>query len=222
MDRSILEKNKIKELKNSFIFKVVDKKKILANFSLRFTGNIISKLLGFITLPIVARALGPDLFGSWNLIIAILGYIAIPINFGFTPYGLREVAKKHGNTELVVNKILSARLLLTFFSLVVSTLVIVLIYHTNSVLLISIIVGYILVVSQAVNIEFYYLGTKKLFLPTVSQLCGQLFYVLGTLFFVKKQQDFILLIILYSSYYLINSLINILYYLKDSKIKKVR
>lgn len=135
--------------------------KFLSKFSLRFLANIFSKVLGIITLPIIASVFGPDLFGSWNLVLVILGYVSILTNFGFVPYGIREIAKKESEHVVIVNNILSARLALSILAMFLSTIIIYFIDDRESIFIFAVIIGYISIFANAINLEFYFLGKKK-------------------------------------------------------------
>ena len=67
---------------------------VFCNISFRVGGQIAAKLLGLVSVPIIARALGPEMYGQWNEILLISQYALIPINFGFLAFGVRKIAQK--------------------------------------------------------------------------------------------------------------------------------
>lgn len=195
--------------------------KIGANFSTRIMGNIVSKILGIITLPIIARALGPEGFGGFNLVIVILGYSALLVDFGFTTYGVRESAKQKDSTTLV-SQIISARLTLALGSILVSALLLVLIFSNNIGFVFTVCIGFIWVTAQASNIDFHFFGKKNMLIPTINQISGQIFYVLAVVFLIRYPSQLRLLVLFYSLYYLWASGLGILVYLKKNHSLRIR
>lgn len=191
-------------------------RKIGMNFSTRITGNVLNKLIGLVTIPIMARALGPDGYGQFNLIMVILSYTALIGDFGFSTYGVREAAKQQ-NTQAVINQIFSARLTLVLVSMLVSTVVVFIIFMKNLDFILIIYIGYIWVISQGINIDFYYFGIGNMLIPTSSQISGQVLYALAVIFFIKQPAHLPLLVLLYSLYYLWASSFGILLYLKRNQ-----
>lgn len=177
-------------------------KRVFKNFSWRFSTNLLSKLLGLITLPIISRAFGPDVFGRWNTLLTMLGYVSIPFTAGIVTYGVREVAK--GN-ESEVGKILSSRLLICIVSYLVSLIILYFIIGVAYEFMLAMTIGIVYLVSIAINVEYYYIGTSNFKVPALSQFIGQLFYLIGVVLFIRNQGDFIALAIIYFLYYLLNS-----------------
>lgn len=189
---------------------------LISNFSIRITGNTISKVLSFVTVPIISRSLGPETYGNYNLIIVILSYTAILINWGFRPIGIRETASGQGTKT--VRDFLSTRLLLSFFSILISTLTTTIIYFTETTILISIFIGFIFVLAQTVNIDFFYFGKGNMLVPTASQIFGQLIYVAGVVIFINNPGDLWKLVGLYGTYNMVTSMAMICIYLRKEKI----
>lgn len=177
-------------------------KKVFKNFSWRFSTNLFSKLLGLITLPIISRAFGPDVFGRWNTLLTMLGYVSIPFTAGIVTYGVREVAK--GN-ESEIGKIMSSRLLIGVVSYIVSLVILYFVIGVAYEFMIAMVLGIIYLIAIAINIEYYYIGTSNFKVPAFSLFTGQLFYLAGVVFFIRNQGDFITLVIIYFLYYLLNS-----------------
>lgn len=156
-------------------------------------GNTFSKLLGLITIPIIARALGSEGYGQFNLTLVTLGYIALLVDFGSTAYGVKECAKEPDASE-IVNKILSARLTYVLFSVVVSIPVVFLLFRNPPGMVYVVFIGYIYVLAMGLNIDFFYFGKGNMLIPTMGQLTGQILYVLAVFFFISKKSDLPLLV----------------------------
>lgn len=193
-------------------------RKIVLNFSTRIMGNVISKVLGFITIPIIARALGPEGYGQFNLIMVILSYTALIVDFGFRTYGVRESAKQQ-NSQAIVSRIVSARLTFALASILVSMMVIFFLFSRDLSFVMMVYIGYIWVIAQGLNIDYYYFGKKNMLIPAFSQISGQLIYVIAVIFFIKHRAQLPLLILFYSLYYLWASFMGIaLFFKKNQRI----
>lgn len=192
--------------------------KITFNFSIRIAGNVISKLLAVVTIPIIARALGPEAYGNYNLVIVILTYTGLAVNFGFTVYGIREVAQAEDLNELV-SSIISARFSLCCFSILLSGLIVIFIFHNHAHLLIAIFLGFTMVVAQVFENDFYFFGKGNMVIPSVAQIIGRLVFTLGVFLFIKRSSHLVLLVSLYSLYYMIASGIGIFFLLKKVSFK---
>jgi len=195
-------------------------KRIVSNFSFRIFGNIISRSLVVITIPIIARAFGPATYGNWNLILVIISYALLPVDYGFSTHGLREIAceKDKIKREEIVSTILSARLTISIITFVIATILIILFFRNNIGLMLSMSIGTLFIISQALNIDFFFIAIKNLFIPTLSQILGQLTYVACVFIFIKKPEDLLLLVVFYLSYYFIIAFIMIILYGRDYKL----
>lgn len=145
----------------------------------------------------------------------MLSYMAIPFTFGIVNYGVREVAK--GN-EREVGNILSSRILLCLTSYVVSLFVIYFFIGVSPEMFLALTIGLIYLMSIAMNVEYYYIGTSNFKLPAISQITGQVVYVICILFFIKNQNDFIYLSIIYFCYYFISSSVLLFCFPKKSEL----
>jgi len=179
-----------------YLEKIKKYKKFFLNFSFRSLANFISKFFGLITLPIITRALGPETFGSYNLIQIIVQYTIIPVGLlGLRKYGIREIANGRKNNTYV-NEIISLHLSVAIIAVIVSALIVFVIFRDNLTLLFATFLAYIIVFANVSDIEFFYVAKKDLAFPTIARLIGQLVYVLGVFLFIKTENDLWVLVIL--------------------------
>lgn len=193
-------------------------KKIFFNLSARVTGNIISKILGFVTLPFISRAIGPEGYGDYNLIITLVSYIAILVNWGYSPYGIRETAKTV-NTTSIVNDIISTRFTFGIITIALVAFVLYFFLNDNIELYYNILIGFGLIISQVFNLDYYFFGKKKLLIPTISQLTGQIVFVAGVVLYIRTINDLRFLLILYVMYQILTSFLMFGIYVAKNTIK---
>lgn len=197
----------IKSIKSIFKFK-----NLIYNFSIRSFANLLSKLMGLITLPIIARALGPESYGNYNIVNIVLLYTALPMALlGLRSYGIREIAAKRKDTNYA-NDILSMQFSITILATSVSFLICFFLFKSNYLLISALIIGYVSVFARSLDLEFFYVSQKNLAFPTYASLFGQLFYVIGVVLFIKSPNDFPLLVFLASITILISDIIQITKY----------
>jgi O-antigen/teichoic acid export membrane protein len=69
------------------------KNKIISNFKFVASGDLLCRLIGFITVILLARYLGPEGYGKYSLIISF-GYIFLIIsNFGIDTLSIKDISK---------------------------------------------------------------------------------------------------------------------------------
>lgn len=200
----------IRSIKSIFKFK-----NLFYNFSIRSFANLVSKLMGLITLPIIARALGPESYGNYNLVNIVLLYTALPMAIlGLRSYGIREIAAKRKETSYA-NDILSMQFSITLVATLISLLICFFLFENNYLLITALIFGYVSVFARSLDLEFFYVSQKNLAFPTYASLFGQVFYVIGVILFIKSPSDFPLLVFLGSITIIISDIIQIAKYHKQ-------
>jgi len=90
--------------------------RIVKNFVSLTAANIISKLIGFVTIAYLARVLHASGFGQISFAQAIIAYSALFTNLGLTTFGIREIARDKKQIKKYVNNILTLRMVLTVVS----------------------------------------------------------------------------------------------------------
>lgn len=181
---------------------------IFRNISFRVGGQIVSKMLSLISVPIIARALGPEMYGQWNIILLLVQYAAIAINFGQIMYGVRKVAQGD-DPSTTLSDVISGRVVLASLSILVSAIVVYFLYHTNHIMFLASLVSLLIIAAMAVNPEFYFFGVKKMLAPSVSQTGSFSLYVLMVILMVRTPDDLLVLSIAYTLYQLCMSAITL-------------
>ncbi len=169
-------------------------RKLFINFSFRSAANLFSKVIGIITLPIITRALGPEGYGDYSLVNIVLQYTILPIGLlGLRPYGIRELAKNNQKNDYALN-ILSMQFTMALIAVLVSSVVALILFKSNQLLLIAIFISYISVFANSLNLDFFFVAKKKIIFPAVARLIGQFFFVLGVVLFIKNPNDIPILV----------------------------
>ena len=197
-------------------------KKFAFHFSTRSLTNLFSKLLGLITLPIIARALGPEAYGNYNLVMVIVQYTALPIGLlGLRSYGIREIAAGRKGTSYAMD-ILSLHFSMAIISICISLIIAYFIFKSNVLFLLAIVLGYLIVFAQAFDLEFFFVSQKDLAFPTLAKIIGQIFYVIGVVLFIKKPNDFVILVLLAALSPAVGDIIQLKRYLKNHSLFRLK
>lgn len=188
---------------------------IFFNISNRLLFVILGKLIGFFSIPIITRALGPENFGIYSYILAIGSYSLLPSNWGFVAKGIRDIAKNTNSSEEIVNKITSARIILWGIGAIITILLCLFFFDKHTMLLIVIVT--ISNISLAASLDYFFYGKKNTFLPSISHFVGQLFFLFMVYLFIKEESDLSLLLFLFIISYSIECIILFFFYSKEYK-----
>lgn len=85
---------------------------IVKNFLSLTAANAASKLTGLATVIYLARVLGPGDFGKINFAMAFISYFAMLAHLCVNTIGTREISQRPAETEAIIDRILSLKLLL--------------------------------------------------------------------------------------------------------------
>ena len=190
--------------------------KLVINFISKLGVDSVSKLIGFITLPLITRALGPDGYGQFAYLFVILSYFGFFIDFGYLSYGTNKLCEKT-DSRIVIGKIISLQLLTAVFSYIILIIVAYFFLDTGKYILLLIFSS--IFISQIFSIRYYYLAGNKLYYNSISELAGQLIYAaLIFTVFINHQSVFTLIIVSIIQAY-VTALFLFLPYIRKNKIE---
>jgi len=168
--------------------------KLIINFISKIGVDSISRLIGFLTLPIITRALGPEGYGSYSYLFVIVSYFGFFIDFGYLNYGTNKLCDKT-DSSTVLGKIISLQLLTLIITY--SVLIVAGYFIFDSDKYILLLIFSVTYISQIFAIRYYYLANNKLYYNSVSELAGQLVYA-GLIFFIFTKFHSVTVLIIFS------------------------
>ena len=190
--------------------------KLVINFISKLGVDSVSKLIGFITLPLITRALGPEGYGQFAYLFVILSYFGFFIDFGYLSYGTNKLCEKT-DSRVVIGKIISLQLLTAIFSYIILIIVAYFFLETGKYILLLVFSS--IFISQIFSIRYYYLAGNKLYYNSISELAGQLIYAaLIFTVFINHQSVFTLIIVSLVQAY-VTAIFLFLPYIRKNKIK---
>ena len=167
--------------------------KLILNFVSKLGVDSVSRLIGFITLPLITRLLGPEGYGQFTYLFVILSYFGFFIDFGYINYGTNKLCDKI-DSRVVIGKIISLQIITAAFSFIV--LLIVSYFFLESDKYILLVIFSATFISQIFSIKYYYLAAGKLYFNSVSELAGQLIYTALIFIFFTSNPSVLFLIII--------------------------
>lgn len=190
--------------------------KLIINFISKIGVDSISRLIGFLTLPIITRALGPEGYGLYSYLFVVVSYFGFFIDFGYLSYGTNRLCDKV-DSRTVIGKIISLQLLTLIITY--SVLIIAGYFIFDSDKYILILIFSLTYISQIFAIRYYYLANNKLYYNSISELAGQIVYA-GLIFLVFTQVHSVIVLIIFSVIQtLVTSIFLFIPYIKKNSIK---
>lgn len=154
--------------------------KLFINFISKLGIDTIARLIGFVILPLITRALGPEGYGQFTYLFVILSYFGFFIDFGYLSYGTNKLCEKV-DSKIVIGKIISLQLLTSIISFII--LIIVARFFLQWEKYILLLIFSLTFLTQIFSIKYYYLANNRLYYNSLSELAGQLIYA-GLVFLV--------------------------------------
>lgn len=169
-------------------------KRLVRNFFSLSLVQFANNFLPLLTVPIIARIIGPDKFGAINFAAAIVTYFSLLINYGFDLTATRAIARAPQDPE-ARNKIFSEILFSKAFLLALSLLIFV-----PSLFLVPALAAdktlfiytYIACFSLVLTPNWLYQGMQELHQIAVFNFVSKLLFTLSILFIVKREEDYAL------------------------------
>lgn len=188
-------------------------RKLFFNFSSQFLVNILSQLLGLLTLPYITRILGPEKFGEYNLAASFLGYLGIFASFGYTQYVARELPRLKDVSELV-NPTQTLYLMMSTLGFTIMLSVAFIVNAGHDFFLICIVLG-IGTISGTFGFSGVFIAKDQLFRVSYLRLIGQSLFI-PLMFIIIKNPDHLVRYALLnvSCYVLLPNLISSFLYFK--------
>ena len=87
-------------------------RRTVTGFVAMSSATLFAQIIGFFMLAVIARRLGAQDVGSYSFALNLMGYFAIPANFGVTALATRELARDHERVKPLVGDILALQGLL--------------------------------------------------------------------------------------------------------------
>lgn len=118
--------------------------KIGINTLFQSVGKIITGALGFISVALLTRYLGPTQYGNFSLVFAYLAFFSILADFGLYTTMINHIAKNHENKASIYSTFFWIKIILTFATSILA-LIVLLFFHYSFIVNFAICLGAIAV-----------------------------------------------------------------------------
>jgi len=81
-------------------------RRMVGGFAVLSAATLLAQVLGFILLAVAARRLGPGPIGSFSFAVSLVGYFAIPANFGVTALAIRDISRDPASVRQVMGEVI--------------------------------------------------------------------------------------------------------------------
>lgn len=167
-------------------------KTLISNFSYLTLLKCLGMIFPLITYPIVIRAVGADKYGLVIYASAIIAYLRIVINFGFDVSATKKSSENREDKDklsVIYSSVITLKLLIFFFSLLVTIPFLILINYSDSILLL-LFLG--LCLQEIFFPVWLFQGLEEMKFITIISFASNCLYVLLLFFFIKKETDYYL------------------------------
>ncbi len=166
-------------------------KKHLQNMFYLFSGDILSRVAGFLATVYLARVLGKANFGLIHLGMALLSYAMLVAHFGLPTLGTRHIAAKDKNPGEFAGQIFTTRFLLSITAFIIAFIIIPLTAPSELALEIIIIYMFFLFPSTLLP-DWYFQGEQQMGAIAVGNALGMFSYLIFILIWVQQPADTLL------------------------------
>lgn len=150
--------------------------------------QLVTMAAGVVTAVVLARALGPALYGILGFGVAVLSYLGLLVNMGMDVHGVREIARRPTHGRRLVDMIVSTRLL--FAAALFGALVVAVPYFgwSDDVRDVLIIQG-IGLFAVALTVDFFYQAEQRMSIAALRQGGAAIIGALAVILLVAGPED---------------------------------
>lgn len=156
-------------------------------------------IIGFLSIPYLTRVLGAETYGRVGVGTAFYSYVQLILDFGFILSATARIAQHRDNTvdlNVVFSATMAAKLLLIVIC-GVATVVLCITVELFSSDPIFFAMYYLYAVANCLLPDFVYRGFEYMRPITIRTVLVKLVFLLGLFFFVKSENDYLLVPVLY-------------------------
>jgi O-antigen/teichoic acid export membrane protein len=96
---------------------VIGGKKIAMNTFFLLLSSIFNAVISIVTTSIIAKSIGPELYGKYTFSLSFIYIFSVLANFGLESFFIRETARNHANIAIIAD-IFHLKILLAIFTII--------------------------------------------------------------------------------------------------------
>ena len=168
---------------------VMDSKRVINNSIALLVMDMSSKIVPLITFPWILRALGPESYGKVGFAAAVTGFFGLLASPGFTTFGIRESARATETPRSLVQKLMSARIMLALCSFVLLLLFTFTLAPKDSLTRVLLLVSGTNFLMTSVDVQWLYIGQSRMWRVSSATMLAQIAYMMVILACVRRPSD---------------------------------
>lgn len=183
---------------------IKERKTVLDNFISLSTLQSINYILPVLVLPYLIRVIGPEKFGLIAFAQALIQYLMIFTDYGFSLSATRKISLCRNDREkvcMIFSSVMTIKILLAFVSFIILLLLITLIPKFKNDWPVFIL-SFGAVIGNTLFPIWFFQGQEKMKFISIINILGGVIYTLSIFIFIKAPQDFILVPMLNSAFFL--------------------
>lgn len=185
--------SKISDIKNRILCSK-DGKTVFANFGYLTLLQVAGYVFPLITMPYLARVIGPDGFGKIAFASAVVVWFQAIADWGFNLTATRDVAQNRDNKDKVshiFSNVLWARCLLTILSgiLLLFFIFIIPYFRENAAV---ILITFLMVPGHILFPDWMFQAIEKMKYTTIFNLIIKLIFTIAVFLFIHDKEDYII------------------------------
>ncbi len=194
---------------------------IFRNIRVLALAKAVTLLTGLIATAWTARSLGPEHFGIIGFGSAFLGYALLFVNLGLSTYAIREIAHNHDKAPLIVDHVLTMRILLALVSGCVYGLVVLAIDMPPLVKAV-LWVQTAQLLGNALIIDFFYQGAERMGVIATREIGTSLATMLAVLALVHGPDDVVAAASITAASIVLNATLVLVRYSREIRLPRLR
>lgn len=184
-----------------------------------FSLNFLNKVIPFISIPLLTSRMGIDVFGTYAIFLATIGFFQLLVNFGLKRTGVNELIgcqNKEEENELFFNILLIRG--------TIASLIIIVLFPLINFLNLSTVSDYLiystpLLIGFALDQEWFFQAKKKMKVITIISFFTRFIYLLFLFYFVLDSGDLEYAILAYAGMFFFQSLLGNIFAIHKYRIK---
>ena len=204
----------ISVLKNFYI----KHKDVVENYFFMTVLQVLNSAFYLLIYPYLIKSLGPDSYGLFVFLYAIINYFIGFVNFGFDMPSIKHIANKTYSVDYIVSIVLTAKIYL----LIISILILFALSFFTSIVSQNILLILLFLPSILSNIflpRWYFQALQRMKIVTVVVLLARLMSVPFILLFVNEPQDLYIYIIIFVLTGLVTAIISMYIIIVKDNVK---
>lgn len=163
---------------------------MLKNLLSLLSAEILIRLIGLFITIYLGRTLGVENFGLLNFAFAIAAYFALPVNFGFTDYGILHVSRDRTAEHIgfQVGQLLGLRLTIGIGCMVILITASYLVPRLQEIQPLIWAAG-ILIFTYALSLEWLFTAIEKMTIIAVARVLGSVFLAISVVLLIENSDD---------------------------------